>query len=99
MKNRKTLHWIYKDTRNYLPAVGLIAVLSAAVSVGYILLAYFSSYVIDIATGQKSGNITLYIGLLFGLILLQAVLYVLNSSLRVRVTGKIEMALKGQMFL
>ncbi len=99
MKNRKTLHWIYKNTRNYLPAVGLIAVLSAAVSVGYILLAYFSSYVIDIATGQKSGNITLYIGLLFGLILLQAVLYVLNSSLRVRVTGKIEMALKGQMFL
>ena len=99
MKNRKTLHWIYKNTRSYLPAVGLIAVLSAAVSVGYILLAYFSSYVIDIATGQKSGNITLYIGLLFGLILLQAVLYVLNSSLRVRVTGKIEMALKGQMFL
>lgn len=99
MKNRKTLHWIYKNTRRYLPAVGLITVLSAAVSVGYILLAYFSSYVIDIATGQKSGNITLYIGLLFGLILLQAVLYVLNSSLRVRVTGKIEMAFKGQMFL
>ena len=99
MKNRKTLHWIYKNTRHYLPAVGLIAVLSAAVSVGYILLAYFSSYVIDIATGQKSGNIALYIGLLFGLILLQAVLYVLNSSLRVRVTGKIEMAFKGQMFL
>ena len=99
MKNSKTLKWIFKNTKKYLPAVLLNAVISAVISVGYIALAYFSSYIIDIATGQKQGNIVFYIVLILLLIIMQAVLYILNSSVRVRVQGKTEMHFKRNMFL
>ena len=98
MKNSKPLSWIIKNTKRYIPAVVLVAVLSAFISVGYILLAYVSGYVLDIATGDKTGNIYLYIALLFLLILMQAALYVINSSLRARVSGKTEMHIKGTIF-
>ena len=96
MKNTKPLGWIVKNTKKYIPAVVLVAALSALISVGYVLLAYVSGYVLDIATGDKSGNIYLYVSLLFGLILSQAALYVINSSLRARVSGKTEMHLKSR---
>lgn len=96
MKKSKPLSWILANTKRYIPAVVLVAVLSALISVGYVLLAYISGYLLDIATGEKSGNIYLYIGCLFALILGQAALYVLNSSLRARAAGKTEMHLKSQ---
>lgn len=96
MKKTKPLNWIVKNTKRYIPAVVLVAVLSALISVGYVLLAYVSGYVLDISTGEKSGNIHLYITALFALILSQAALYVFNSSLRARVLGKTEMHLKSQ---
>ncbi len=97
MKNSKTLKWIFKNTKKYVPAVVLVAVLSALISVGYILLAYVSSFVLDIATKDKSGNIYFYIALLFLLILFQAAMYVITSSLRVRVSGQTEMHIKKTM--
>ncbi len=97
MKNKSALRWIVKNTKKYIPAVLLIAVLSALVSVGYIVLAYVSSFVLDIATGDKSGNIKFYIALLFLLIIFQAAMYVVISSIRVRVSGKTEMHLKSRM--
>ncbi len=78
--------------------VAVQALISAAVSVGYVALAYISSYVIDIATGQKSGDIRFYIGLLFLMIILQAVLYVVNSSFQVRINGKLEIYFKKPAF-
>lgn len=95
MKNKSALNWIFKNTKKYLPAVLLMTLFSALISVGYIVLAYISSFVLDIATGDKEGNIRFYIALLFLLILMQATLYVVISSLRVRVSGKTEMHLKS----
>ena len=96
MKKTKPLNWIVKNTKRYIPAVVLVAVLSALISVGYVLLAYVSGYVLDISTGEKSGNIHFYIAALFALILGQAALYIFNSSLRARVSGKTEMHLKSR---
>lgn len=96
MKNTKPLNWIVKNTKRYIPAVVLVAVLSALISVGYVLLAYVSGYVLDIATKEKNGNIYLYVTLLFALILGQAALYVINSSLRARISGKTEMHIKSR---
>ncbi len=99
MKNSQALHWVYSNTKKYLPLVALQAVLSAAVSVGYVLLAYISSYVIDIAIGQMKGDIRFYIACLFLLIIAEAVLYILGSHLLVTVNGKLEIHLKNKLFL
>lgn len=98
MKNSQALGWVYGNTKKYIPMVAVQALISAAVSVGYVALAYISSYVIDIATGQKSGDIRFYIGLLFLMIILQAVLYVVNSSFQVRINGKLEIYFKSRLF-
>ncbi len=99
MKNKESLKWICKNTKRYIPAVFAIAVLAAAVSVGYVALAYVARMVIDIAGKTVSGNIKIYIALLAFLILLQALLFIINSNIKVRVTGKIEIFLKKNMFL
>lgn len=98
MKNSQTLKWIYKNSKKHIPAVIFLAVLSGLISVGYIVLSYISSFVIDIATKQRSGSITPFIVALFALILWQGILYIANSSIKVRTLGKLDMHLKGNMF-
>ena len=98
MKNSKSLKWIYKNSKKYIPAVIALALLSGLVSVGSIVLAYISSYVIDIATGEMGGNIWLYIGALFALVLFQGIMFFINSSLRIRALGKLDMHFKENMF-
>ncbi len=99
MKNRETLKWILKNTKKYLPAVFLIALLAAFVSVGYVALAYVAKMIIDIAGGTSAGDIKFYIALLVFLIIGQVVLYFLNSNIKVRVVGKLEIHLKKNMFV
>jgi len=98
MKNSNSLKWIYKNTKKYIPAVLLVALVSAIISVGYIALAYSASMVIDIASGEIEGDVWINIILLAVLILGQIVLYVLNSNIKIRVIGKTEIYLKNKMF-
>ena len=98
MKDAVSLKWIIKNAKKYFPLIVLDAILEAVISVVYIALAYVSSFVLDIATGQRGGNIYHFIALLFFLILLQIVLHIINSSIKVRVAGKLEMHLKSNMF-
>lgn len=98
MKDAVSLKWIIKNAKKYIPLIAFDAILEAVISVVYIALAYVSSFVLDIATKQREGNIYHFIALLFFLILLQIVFYLLNSSIKVRVAGKLEMHFKGAMF-
>ena len=98
MKDAVSLKWIIKNAKKYIPLIAFDAILEAVISVVYITLAYVSSFVLDIATKQREGNIYHFIALLFFLILLQIVFYLLNSSIKVRVAGKLEMHFKGAMF-
>ncbi len=98
MKNKEALKWILKNTKKYIPAVFLIAVLAAFVSVGYVALAYVARMVIDIASGAVRGDIKVYIALLAFLILMQALLFIINSNIKIRVIGKLEIHLKRDMF-
>jgi len=91
---QKPLKWIYNYIKKYIWAIFLLTVISGIVAVSFILLALVSSSLLDIATGHKSGSILLQCFYLAGLIIMQVVLNILFSNLKVRVSGKIEMGMK-----
>lgn len=97
-KNIKPIQWIYCYSKKYLWMVALLSGISAAIAGSFILLALVSSKILDIASGTASGKISVYSSLLIGLVGMQAVLNILNSNIRIRVTGKIEMKLKRGVF-
>lgn len=96
--DKGSLGWIFRHTKKYLWAVVLLAVMSGCVALGFILLALVSRRVIDIATGDASGGLIVNCGYLFAIILLQAILNILYSNVTVRVSGRIEIALKQDLF-
>lgn len=96
--DKGSLGWIFRHTKKYLWAVVLLAVMSGCVALGFILLALVSRRVIDIATGDASGGLIVNCGYLFGIILLQAILNILYSNVTVRVSGRIEIAFKQDLF-
>lgn len=95
---KTSLYWIYKNSKRYLWRIILLSIICGAIALSYILLALLSSSVLDITTGQQKGNILLQCSLLLGLILGQAILNIVNSNVRVHISGKIEMELKEKLF-
>lgn len=81
-----------------LGAVCLLAVFSGLIAGSFILLALVSSAILDIATGSREGNIWIQVLFLILLILLQAVLNIVSSNVRIRVTTKIEMRIRQGVF-
>ena len=75
-----------------------MAVFSGLIAGSFILLALVSSCLLDIATGSREGSVWLQVLFLVMLILLQAVLNIASSNLRIRVTTKIEMRIKQGCF-
>ena len=96
--NSSALKWIYKNSKKHIPTVFGCALISAVTSVAYVLLAYVSSFVIDIAIGKKQGDIAFYITVLFLLILCQVALNLINSLLAARASGKLEMDFRNSFF-
>ena len=97
-KEQKTISWIYGYSKKYAWAVALLAGVSAAISGSFILLALVSSALLDVASGFREGNLLQYCLMLVGLVVLQAVLNIANSNIRVRVSGKLEIELKRRLF-
>lgn len=96
--NAPALKWIYRNSKKHIPTVFGCALISAVTSVAYVVLAYVSSFVIDIAIGKKQGDIGFYITVLFLLILLQAALNIAGSMLAARASGRLEMDFRKRIF-
>ncbi len=96
--NGRALKWIYKKSKKHMPSVLGCALISAVTSVAYVVLAYVSSFVIDIAIGKKQGDIVFYITMLFLLILMQAAFNIAGSMLAARVSGRLEMDFRSNLF-
>ena len=96
--NRRALEWIYKNSKKYIPSLALCTFISAVTSVAYVVLAYISSFVIDIAIGKKQGDIRFYITVLFLLVLIQAVLNVGGSLMSTKVSAKLENSFRLSFF-
>lgn len=97
-KKITSLQWIYIYGKKSLGAVCLLAVFSGLIAGSFILLALVSSAILDIATGSREGNIWIQVLFLILLILLQAVLNIVSSNVRIRVTTKIEMQIRQGVF-
>ena len=97
-KEQKTISWIYGYSKKYAWAVALLAGVSAAIAGSFILLALVSSALLDVASGFREGSLLQYCLMLVGLVVLQAVLNIANSNIRVRVSGKLEIELKRRLF-
>ena len=96
--NRRALNWIYKNSKKYIPSIAVCTLISAVTSVAYVVLAYISSFVIDIAIGKKQGDISFYITVLFLLVLLQAVLNIGGSLMSTKVSAKLENSFRLSFF-
>lgn len=92
------LYWIYGYCKKSLLAVLLLAGVSALMAGSFILLALISSRILDIASGNFKGSFLWYTGVLMGVITFQAVLNILNSNLKIRISGQMEIQLKQSVF-
>lgn len=98
MKERKVVGWLVGYSRWCIWNIVLLSLMSGAIAGSFILLALVSSRVLDIATGQMSGHLGLEVLSLIGIILLQGLLNVLNSHLRVHTSTRLEMAFRQGIF-
>lgn len=90
--------WIYRISKPYLWSILLLAIISGVIALGYIWLALISSAILDISTGHRDGSIWVCVYILFGLIIVQALMNGVQSYLRVRISGRMEMAMKQSLF-
>lgn len=97
-KKLKPIQWIYGYCKKHLWTVSLLAGFSALIAGSFILLALVSSRILDIASGNSEGSFLFYTGMLAVIIAFQAVLNILSSNLKVRVSGKLEMQFKQAIF-
>lgn len=96
--DKKTLIWIYKRTKKYLPLVGIISVLAAVDSVSFVGLAMVSKNIIDVATKHAEGNILTQGIYIFLLIALQIVSLVARSLLTTYTQSKTIISIRQYLF-
>ncbi|MBR2471506.1 MAG: ABC transporter ATP-binding protein, partial [Clostridia bacterium] len=98
MKKNKSFKWIIKNSRFILPLVGVTCVLAMVLSICGVSLALTSKEVVNIAIGEETGSFVKSIVVLVGLIVAQIVLQAVNSNVAIRITGKLMMRLKENIF-
>ena len=94
MKKNGIIKWIYKCSKKYLWMVGLLTIISMAISGSFILMAVVSKKILDIATKSTTGSIINTCIFLFGIIAFQAIANIISNNCRVRSQAKIENSMK-----
>lgn len=97
-KSKYVLKWIYKYTKKQLWWVAFLSVITACISVGYILLALESKAILDIATGHSEGSIFIAVICIVGIIALQSLFNILYCNIVIRAVGKITIKIKQELF-
>ena len=96
--NKAVLGWIYNRSKRYIPSILVISLLAAFISVLFVGLALVSKTVLEIATGDQSGNLLNYGVLLSIFVILQVVCSGVESYLKVRASGKFIIGLRKYLF-
>ena len=96
--NKKTLNWIYKRIKRFIPIIGLIAVFNILCSLALIALATISKDVINAGVQKSTGKIFMTGAFLFAFIVLQILINNLTSVLNVRTSGKMTISMRDYMF-
>ena len=96
--NNKTLKWITTTSQKYIPLVVIVTVISVLSAASTIYLALVSRDVIDIATGDKKGDMTLHAILLFALVIFQIAASIASSYLNLHLSLKMKMNYRDRLF-
>jgi len=98
MKDKQTVLWLYKNSKNQLlPMLALILSNAVFSGCGILFALACRSFIDSAAAGEKSVLPLQGLGL-FAVIVLQLVLRALCRGLEVRIQGKLEMAFKTKLF-
>lgn len=98
MKQNKARKWIWQTAKPQLPFLVLLIFGNALSSVCAVSVALFSKWIVDAA---QNGDLDRLLKTGFGLlaiVILQIALRILDNSLSVRISGKLEMACKRRLF-
>ncbi|MEE1074315.1 MAG: ABC transporter ATP-binding protein, partial [Acutalibacteraceae bacterium] len=96
--DKETLFWIFRNCKKYLPAVAVITLFSIVVSLTFIVLAWLSKDVIDVATGSKDGSLGFYGVLLLITIAVQIILHICDMLLKTYANGKLTILIRNNLF-
>lgn len=96
--NLKTLRWVIKTSKRYVPFVVLQTIISVLTAASSIYLALVSKDIIDIATKNKDGNLKNTAVILFSLVIFQILGSVANSYLSTYIRGKTKMNFRRRLF-
>lgn len=98
MKNTASIKWIARRARPYIPGLILLIAMASCVSFIGVHFALVSRSLIDIATGQTTGDIMHSLIALITLLLLQLFLQVVYIRLHVHISGKLAMDIRTDLY-
>ncbi len=98
-QNNKASKQLVKDClKGQKKLIFLNCILSALVSAAYILIAFFSKNLIDIATNTKQGSFYLCVVFMAGTVILQLLLNAIYSHLQAVTQGKMSLYIRRRIF-
>ncbi len=98
MKQPSANNWITQIARREVGFIVLLSVMTGLSSGAAVVFALLTRRVVDIATGDASGALLVYIAWLIGVLIAQIAVDVLNSYLNSRVMTRMEMTIKRRVF-
>lgn len=96
--NKAVLKWVFNRSRRFIPSVILISLLSALISIIFVALALVSKDVLEIATGDKTGNLLNYGIALAVFVILQVAFSAVETYLKACASGKFIIGLRQYLF-
>lgn len=98
MKKKTPVYWIGSYAKPHTGMILLLTLISGSIALGFILLALMASRVIDCILSGNFASLPIQLLCLCGIVALQAVFNIISSNLRIRVSGKLEIAMKQSLF-
>ena len=98
MKNNSALNWIVKSSKKELGGLVLLVIGNALYSACGVSMAVFAKYIIDSAVHGDRDGLLKYAVILLAVIAAQIALRLGCKALEVRISGKLEMKYKSELF-
>lgn len=96
--NNSALKWIYKSSKKYIFAICATALLAVAVALCNIGLALLSKSVLDIATGDKRGNLAFFGALLVATVVFEIIATAIEAMLKATIGARFTINMRNRMF-
>ena len=96
--DKKTLIWIFKRSKRYLPLVAVTSVLSAIESLTFIALALVSKNILDVATGSLDSSLSRQAIYLFAILAAEIICLIIRIFIRDYSQFKMTISIRKYLF-